>query len=363
MSTMSRITDKLINAGVIVEKEDEEATGRGRKKIFLKINGALLKAIGIQLGRDFIKIILMDFNSKIYGEKDVKVSTDPGLKIEEIIDKMAELLREYGLTPKELIGIGIGAPGPLDREKGILLNPIRLKGWENIDIVRKIKSRFDIRVVLDFAAHAALAGESYFGEGKDYKDIIYINVSNGIGNASIVNNQLIKQGNYDSIILGHMIIELNGKRCDCGRYGCLELYCGEQAVIDYVNELVAHDAKWRETRGLLDKTKKLTIGDVIEYAHNGDTYCIQSLSKAATILGIGLANYINIIQPQLIILGGRMIERSELYFDIAVNTVKANMFNNDKLKFVRNKYVDNAIAVGAAAMVIEDMLADTITNL
>jgi predicted NBD/HSP70 family sugar kinase len=357
-SSLSRTTEGLFQKNLIIESGTSGGNGKGRRQIRLELDYARFKAIGIGITRKSIRTVLMDLSGKIYAEAEMPFTKDaaPQATIQALAQELRGMCREHAVRVQDLLGIGIGSPGPLERNSGTIIDFLWVKDWKTVRIAEQLKSYLDTQIVLDFGANAALMGEKWYGIGQEYQNIVYVNVGwQGIG-CSIMNNEtLIRHNNYDAISLGHMIIDLHGEKCECGNNGCLELYTCEEAVVKTFKEMTASggNSVLINDGQIMDN---VSFDDIASSADRGDILSVQSISKAASILGTGLVNFINIISPDLVILGGSLLERSELYYNICVSVAKSKLFGSrkDEVVFTRNELKKHVIPLGAGAIVFDE---------
>lgn len=255
-------------------------------------------AIGIDIGGTKISVTLGASNGKILVRKKVVTRTSSQSKacIQEIIANIHEIFREFKISSKDILGIGIGAPGAVHSKKGVLPRSPNLAGWAGIPIVHIFRNKFKVPVYLANDANAAALGELVFGAGKKVKNLIYITVSTGIGGGLIIDRELYEGAGSVAGEIGHMSIVPEGRKCKCGRRGCLEAYASGTAIAHWYSE-----------------SKKCKVEGAKEVgfaADSGDKTAVQSYRKGAYYLGIGLANLMNVLNPEAIIIGGGVLKSS-----------------------------------------------------
>lgn len=255
-------------------------------------------AIGIDIGGTKISVTLGNPKGTILVRKKIltRIHAESKACLQEVIQAVQSIFREFKLAPKNILGIGIGAPGAVSSRTGILPRSPNLAGWEGIPIVRILKKKFKLPVYIANDANAAALGELVFGAGKKMKDLIYITVSTGIGGGLILNGQLYEGAGSVAGEIGHMSVVPEGHPCKCGRRGCLEVYASGTAIARFYNET--------------QKEKVAGAKEVGLAAALGDSVAVQSYQKAAYYLGIGLANLMNILNPEVIVIGGGVLKSS-----------------------------------------------------
>jgi glucokinase len=268
-------------------------------------------ALGIDIGGTKISIVLGTSDGKILVRKKVLTQTGSRSKacFKEVMKNIEALLREVKIPSQKLLGIGVGAPGAVNSKKGILPRSPNLPGWEGIPVCRILEKKFKLPVRLANDANAAALGEHLFGAGKKTKDLIYITVSTGVGGGIVINGQIHEGAGFVAGEVGHISVVPEGQRCKCGHRGCLEAYASGTAI----------GRSYRQMTG-----KKIAgAKEVGEAAASGDRLAIKSYREAAYYLGIGLANFMNILNPEAIVIGGGVLKSSPpVYWQEVIRSAK-----------------------------------------
>lgn len=260
------------------------------------------KAIGIDIGGTKISVVAGDERGRIFAQK--VVPTFKGVHVGKGIAALAaeiQMLRQK--SGAKIEGIGVGIPGPVDTQKGIVPRSPHLEGWEGLplrDILRKV---LKVPVLMGNDANAAALGEKNFGQGRGKSDFIYMTVSTGIGSGVILNGKLFEGVSFVAGEVGHMKIVPEGAPCKCGRFGCLEAYASGTAIARMGEEAFLK----RKKKAVLKKLaggKPVTAQTFGLAARAGDKISLEVYRQAGFYLGIGVANLLNLFNPELIILGG-----------------------------------------------------------
>ncbi|MDY4187292.1 MAG: ROK family protein [Candidatus Borkfalkiaceae bacterium] len=270
--------------------------------------------IGIDLGGTFVKcgIITRD------GEMIIKnqISTNPELGAKDAARRISleidDMINKAGLLREKIAGVGMGVPGMIDGERGIVVYADNLK-WQNEPIAKYLEeySGFKVKAVND--ANAAALGEATFGAAKDYSDSVLLTLGTGVGGGIIINKKIFA-GNRDAgAELGHMIIKAGGRRCGCGLKGCLEAYASATALIkETKRQMLKHkDSKMWEV-GIENVNGKTSF----DYAEAGDETARKVVDDYLKMLTVGLINVANIFRPQAIIIGGGISKQKYLDRDL-----------------------------------------------
>ncbi|MBY0096877.1 ROK family transcriptional regulator [Mesobacillus maritimus] len=290
--TVSSLVSELLEEQLIYESGPGESSG-GRRPVLLLFNQKAGYSIGIDLGVNYIFGVLTDLQGEIVVEKSV-VNNHPEYSntLEQVNKVINALIKAAPPSPYGVVGIGIGAPGVVNKEGVILLAPNL--GWKNVSLKKDIESTFNIPVIVENEANAGAYGEKRYGVGKEFDNLIYVSVGIGIGSGIILNGELYKGINGYSGEVGHMSIDVNGPRCRCGNFGCWELYASEKALLNKAKEIG------------LDLKENHTLSDIIDLARNENPAALALLKEIGKKLGQGMINIIHTFNPQQIIIGNKL---------------------------------------------------------
>lgn len=278
--------------------------------------------IGIDIGGTKISIVLARAGRILHR---VKIKTKKGAatqkSIQDILHFVSGLLIYRKIKRGQLGGIGIGVPGPVNpRHEKIEKSP-NLPGWDKVPLKRILQKQFKCPVFIENDANAAALGEKHFGAGRGVENFVYITVSTGVGSGIVVNGRLARGARGAAGEIGHAVVEKNGDLCGCGKRGCLEAYASGTAIARYVS---AHLKKNRKSiiPKFCEERGKITGQAVSLAADHGDKFAIQVRRRAADYLGVGLANLMNTLNPERIILGGGVLESTTHFWQPMLASVK-----------------------------------------
>ena len=232
--------------------------------------------------------------------------------IENLINKISELMQINDLDNKSVLGIGVAVPGPTDhlRQKIYLLPSIKDRGWENLNLQKIISERIpDIPIAVENNSNAFTFGEFWKGAAMFESNIFGITVGNGVGGGIIQDGKIFK-GNYGlAAELGHLTVMPDGPQCSCGNRGCLELYISAPALYNYMSDHL-HAYPDSELKHFIDNytCEDLRLNEIFELAKKGDRLARKTIFRFSDYLAVGIANVINLLDPHIIVLGGRMFE-------------------------------------------------------
>lgn len=232
-------------------------------------------------------------------------------------------------------------------------------GWEDVPVKSMLEDRLEMPVYIDNSANLSVLAEYFFGSGKGYESVSYFNCGIGIRTGAISSGVIVRTINDAEDAFGHMVVDVDGEPCNCGNYGCIECYSSIPAITGNFSSAIK---KGRSSK-VQKEPGKITYMDICTAVSGGDDLAREIITGAATIFGAGLANYINLLSPGLVILSEPLVSHSELFYKVSIETAFRKYYSRDTKRVVFSKggcFGDNAIAIGAAAMVIEKQLGSRV---
>lgn len=266
---------------------------------------------------------------------------------EGVFDRLVAAIEQ--VWPKEKVAaIGMASPGPLDPHTGIILATPNIREWQNFPLAQKLCDHFGVPVYLDNDANMAGLGEWQYGAGKGHRDVVYITISTGIGGGVISNGHLLQGFHGMAAELGHMVIDTDGPLCGCGHRGHLESFSSGPAISRYVAEQLGQGVK-----SSLQTGPELNARVIAEAAFQGDALAISAFERAGHYLGIGVANYLAIFDPSVLIFGGGVSQVGDLLFKPFEASLRKHTFHPrylEGLVITRAALGDDAGLLGALAL-------------
>jgi glucokinase len=265
--------------------------------------------IGIDLGGTKIGTGIVDLEGRVH-ERDYQ-PTQAQEGAEEGIRRMTStarrLMARAGIESQDVLSIGVGAPGPLDIPKGLLIDPPNLPSWCDVPLGQAIEREMQIPTYLENDANAAAIGEYLYGAGRGTRNMLYVTVSTGIGGGLILNGRIYHGARGGAGEVGHTTLLPDGPLCSCGNRGCLEALASGTAVAREGRELVR-----RGIATLIQGAEEsISARDVVEAMRGGDPYAASIVDRAMHHLGIGMANLVNLFNPEMIVIGGGLSNLGE----------------------------------------------------
>lgn len=231
-----------------------------------------------------------------------------GRIVAEVRRTVADLHASHGATPGDVLGVGIGSPGPLDRHTGVVIVTPNL-GWRNFPLRDRVAEGTGLDATLDNDANCAALGEWWMGAARGGRHVVAFTLGTGVGGGIIVDGRLYHGASDMAGEIGHMTIESGGRRCGCGNDGCLEAYVSGPAIAARAREALAHGAP-----SALRDVEALTAADVYAAAERGDPVAVLLVQATARYLGIGIANVLNALNPDVVVVAGGVTQAGDLLF-------------------------------------------------
>lgn len=268
---------------------------------------------GIDIGGTKIALALATPDCEIVAGHNflTQVSDGPEKILQRTLDQLEKLVEETGAA--EVLKIGVGCAGPLDVRRGMTLSPPNLPGWDEFPIVEIIRRRMKVPVVLDNDANAAALAERRFGAGKEFKNLVYVTVSTGIGGGVIIDGKLVHGNTGNAGEIGHITVMPGGVKCGCGARGCLEAVCSGTGIARRFAEKINSGAASSLTEKI-QSVEQITAKNIAEAAAAGDPLAVDIWEETIFYLSLGISNIIVMFEPEAIIIGGGVSMTGEQLF-------------------------------------------------
>ncbi|HEX4227035.1 MAG TPA: ROK family protein [Bryobacteraceae bacterium] len=306
------------------------------------------QAIGIDLGATELRAALVDESGAVLAYEKVKTNKIGGP--ESVLAQMENLVANVK-GRNEVTGVGVAAPGPLNSETGIVLDPPTLPGWKNFELRRVLASRLQMPVSLNNDANAAAYGEWRFGGGRGSRHLVYITVSTGIGGGVVAGGRLLLGHGGFAAELGHMSIALDGPMCLCGHLGCWESLASGTALAKFAEEAV------RECQSSL--MIDLACGGPIQAHHvgaaaaQGDPLALSLLQDEARYLTVGLINVLHLFAPEIVLIGGGVAASFPLMKPTILEGIQKRAMPSYRQIPIQRAELEDPGVVGAAALAMD----------
>jgi len=300
-------------------------------------------AIGIDLGGTNLRCALVSREGTI-----IRKIKEPTSK--DLLNQVLRLIEN--LFSDEVLGIGLGVAGLIDRKRSRVLISPNLPGVEHVDFITGIHQRFNVPVRIENDANAAAFGELMAGAGKGLSNFVLFTLGTGIGGGIICDGKLLGV----SAEIGHMSIDADGEKCPCGNNGCLESYASARAILSKAVSFLEKGGESLLKGYCGGNFYKLTSEDISRAALDGDMPAREILKTAGRYLGVGMANIINIMSPEAVVLTGGLAEAWDIYVKEAIKETSRRAFKDlfDRVKIIPSTLTGDAGLIGSAGLVFNE---------
>nr|WP_269431683.1 ROK family protein [Bacillus sp. JCM 19034] len=295
-----------------------------------------------------IQVLLMDLHFTVIEKHVFPVTKEmtPNRVISQVIERVWHMMKGHQLKEADLIGIGVGAIGPLDRKKGCMIHPesFRTFGWEEVPVVEPLQRVFNVPIVLNNGANTAAIAE-YRIQDYTNQNLLYCISGYGIRCGIIQSGTPLNSKKGDASSYGHMIVLPGGRTCTCGRKGCLNAYSSYGAMFEQIEQI--------------DSTLVFTSSEeMIDALNNSDPAVVSVVNEAAYFQGLAIANMVNILHPDVVLLQGNIIEKSDSYVKKVIEVAKEHIYSNHlkSLYIGKGQLGREAVAIGAAIELFQHFL-------
>ena len=349
-ATVTTITAELLGRGLIEEvpRSDESDLRRGRPRVDLKIRGPAHLVAGGKLSDRRVSLVLMDFDGTECGqiERDLsRTSLPPEALADELAEALVLLAQGAGVPIERISGIGIGIAGIVEAGRGFVYWSPSLSR-RNIALGDLLSDRLGRPVFIDNDANLVAVAEKNFGLGQDRSDFIVVTIEAGVGMGLVIGGNLYRGTRGCGAEFGHTKAHLDGALCRCGQRGCLEAYVADYALL-------------REAQTMPDDDRSAPpaqrIESLLSAARDGDPVAREIVERAGRMFALGLANLVNIFDPELVILAGERMQFDHLYAETVIEEMRKSIVQIDKAppEVVIHRWGNLMWARGAAAYALD----------
>lgn len=310
--------------------------------------------IGIDLGGTNLKAGIVDTDGKILHRLSTKTNSHADSQIisNQILLLIAEIIQSARIKESDMIGVGLGSPGLVDKRGETILFSPNLPRWRNVPIKRIVAERFSKPCVLENDANAAAWGEKWAGAGKEVRSLVMLTLGTGIGGGIVIDNKLWRGASNVAAEIGHMVIQMDGPQCNCGNRGCVEVYASATGMVRRFKE-VLKSGKFSS----LKISDEITARMISDAAFQGDRESLDIIEETGRYLGIALINIMHVLNPEMIVLAGGMIGSGELLMNPIRQVTQRGAFEASykDTKIVFSQLGNDAGIIGAAGCLLTEL--------
>jgi N-acetylglucosamine repressor len=356
LASITDLVRGLLEDG-LVEEAGTGGTGRGRKHILLRLNPAFGYGVGVEFDADHIIGVVVDFEMNVVAKDEAPLHLNDGTDavLEQLMDCARRVIGKADIPREKVIGIGVADPGLVDPEAGISVVSSTIRGWQDVPVRALFEDAFSVPVLMEENTRAKTLAERRFGVGQSTEHMMFIEIGPGIGGGVITPQGLYRGAGGAACELGHTHVADSTQVCRCGSCGCLEAVASLPAIARRAAQAMQAGA----VSALLDMTGRTLVGlraeHVFEAARQGDKLSLRLLDETCTYLGVGIANAVNLFNPEMVVFDPRLEPVKDLMIDPIRSVVmrQALQVATRDLQFSVSTLGRESGALGVAAMVVD----------
>jgi glucokinase len=311
-------------------------------------------SVGVDLGGTNIRAVVFGYGMEILGRSERPTEAQEGADgvIRRIAACVREALDRSSIAAEEVAGVGVGAAGLTNWKTGVVVLASNL-GWRNVPLKERLEQELDgLRVEVDKDTNAAALAEARLGAGREFKHFLYVTAGTGIGGGLILDGTLYRGATGGAGDIGHVVVDPDGPRCGCGDHGCVEVFSSGAGMVNRAREMLAGG---EEAASSAMTVEELTPQTIFEAAGEGDAVAARVVEKAGRALGLALADYVNINNPEAIVIGGGVVRAGRAYTEPVERELRRRALPalGEIVKLVPPELGDDVGVTGAALLLAE----------
>jgi predicted NBD/HSP70 family sugar kinase len=351
-ASVTSITAELLDEGLLLEKQAGVSVG-GRKPVPLALNPGGAYAVGVHLSVDQISVVLMDLQATILNSYSVDLDPE-NLDLDTIVALLLESVQaclwQADFSKRQISGIGVAIPGLIDSRSGFV-HYVPNYRWQGVELAELLHDSLGIATYVENSANTLVIYEQWFGVGRGSDNVLLITTEHGIGMGMVLDGKVYRGNRGIAGEFGHMTVDTDGPVCRCGKIGCLEAICGNNAII--------RDAKAAAKVGYwqVAEPNTLSIDKVLEAARQGEPALVAIYKRVGRTLGVGINNMYKVFDPERIIISGKGVLAGELLFGPMREVLHPDIsFGDDGcIQLYIQKWHPHNYARAAGALVLEEV--------
>ncbi|MBE6024960.1 MAG: ROK family transcriptional regulator [Cellulosilyticum sp.] len=349
-ASITKIVAVLIEMGIVSEVGSIKGNGN-RRSIGLKLNAERNQVIGVKFARHMFSVGVFDISGKLYFEQETEYSIEQDEK--DVLSTMKQQIHNLLKTYKDIVAIGLALPGPYIRNEGHIAMVTRMPIWHNINFIKEFKNEFSKPLFIEQDANAGALAEWWFGNhDRPLHTLVYFLDGEGVGAGVVENGNLLLGMQGTASEVGHISIDVHGPRCECGNYGCLEMYCSAPTVLKMAQQR-APECFVKDYHNRAD-----VCNAVFEAARNGNKESLKIVCEIAEYIGYGCVTLINAYNPDIIVIGDSVAQGGDLLLPTIKEVVKQRTIPElyDKVQIKLSQLKVDPTLYGAAAIATDRVL-------
>lgn len=353
-ATVSNLVNNLLEQNLIMQAGFEESQG-GRPRESLRINPHYGCFIGVEVAETHIYIELFDIRLKPLADIRYEISPDensPDAVVDYIVNGIRHVQSQSGVMNEDILAAGIGLPGIVNRVGGVSVFAPNW-GWKNIPLLHLLRDRLDINFQLDSGRQALALAEARFGAGRGVNELAVLLIGTGVGAGIISQGRLLRGITNSAGEWGHTCVDTNGPACRCGKHGCVEAFVGAPGIIRQLREIAPGSPLLEHT------SQKVVVRALRDAALAGDSTATQVLDAVTRWLGVGVANLVNLVNPERVVIGGWCGALLNPYLLLRLPQMVGHYALDEPagaVEIVPTELELEGVSLGAASLVLETFL-------
>jgi predicted NBD/HSP70 family sugar kinase len=297
-ATISNIVKELTTAGVL---HTAQSTRNGRRALQVTLARNLGLVAGIEFGMRSLNVALADASMRILAEQRMPLAPDhrADAGLQRVAMLVREMMEAVDADPSELLAVGVGVPAPVDIRTGQVVTVGMMRGWDGVHVDELLGAELGVPVTADNDATLAAIAEARFGAGAGHDSVAYVRVSHGVGGGLVLGGRAVHGRSGVAGEIGHVSVDEHGPVCRCGNRGCLEMLVGATSLLSMLPPEAGH----------------LTLADLVARALDGDAGSRRVVFDAGRHLGVALANLCNLVDPDVVVIGGKLAEAGDVLLE------------------------------------------------
>lgn len=349
-ASITKIVAVLIEKGIVSEVGSIKGNGN-RRSIGLKLNAERNQVIGVKFARHMFAVGVFDISGKIYTQQETEYSIDQDERVvlADMKDQIHDMLKKY----KNIVAIGLALPGPYLRDEGRIAMITRMPVWHNINFKKEFKNEFNKPLFIEQDANAGALAEWWFGDhDKPLHTLAYLLNGEGLGSGIVENGNLLLGMQGTASELGHISVDVHGPRCECGNYGCLEMYCSAPAMLKMAQQKIP------ECFVKDYQNRAEACNAFFEVARSGNQKALEVVHEIGEYLGYGCVVLINAYNPDIIVIGDSVSQGGDLLLPTIKEVVKQRTIPelHSKVQIKLSHLKVDSTLYGAAAIATDRLL-------
>lgn len=354
--SVSFIVNRLLEDGLITQKQ-QSTKAKGRNPGKLEVSSHQYSIVGLDINQSGLTVVTMNLKSAVIDVICERICTP---QREKILEQAFELLdsvkrREEG-NRRKIIGIGVSMQGSVDAESGVSLYNPYFDHWDNVPIQRILHERYACKVIVEHTTECAAMYEMKFGMAKGVHNFIYVRMGVSLGISVIHEGAFLRGYNGNAGEFGHIIMKWDGEKCSCGKRGCLETVASERSILKHLGQRIAEGEK-----SVLSDMRMNDQGMTMDHVYRayclGDPLVREEIEQTTNYLALGLTTVINLLNPEMLVLGGDMIRYEGMFIERLRKQVESLAWAGSSKTILTSTTQDNTAAIGAGLLIVDDVFS------